>query len=148
MSNKGAKNYRGMRVWDAAREVKQSLYDLIDTPPFDRAQRLRDQLREAAASAVSQISEGYGRFDPGDHARYLKMARTSLVECQNHLIDAMDRGLITDDIRQQHDEKIVGVLKGIGGLIAYLQSAQAKKNIERIKQQRAQRRTRRSNDEP
>jgi four helix bundle protein len=148
MSNTGAKNYRGMRVWDAAREVKLSLYDLIDTPPFDRAQRLRDQLREAAASAVSQISEGYGRFDPGDHARYLKMARASLVECQNHLVDAMDRGLITDDIRQQHDEKIVGVLKGIGGLIAYLQSAQAKKNIERIKQQRAVRRTRRSNDEP
>jgi hypothetical protein len=76
------------------------------------------------------------------------MARASLVECQNHLVDAMDRGLITDDIRQQHDEKIVGVLKGIGGLIAYLQSAQAKKNIERIKQQRAVRRTRRSNDEP
>lgn len=148
MSNNGAKNYRELRVWDAAREVKRALYELIDTPPFDRAERLRDQLREAAASAVSQISEGYGRFDPGDHARYLKMARASLVECQNHLVDAVDRRVISDAIRQQHDESIQGVLKGIGGLIAYLQSAQARKNVERIKQQRAARRRRRSNNEP
>jgi four helix bundle protein len=148
MSNHGAKNYRQLRVWDAARDVKKSLYDLIDTPPFDRAERLRDQLREAAASAVSQISEGYGRFDPGDHARYLKMARASLVECQNHLVDAMDRGLIADSVREEHDKRIQGVLNGLGGLIAYLQSAQAKRNVERIKQRRAARRRRRSNDEP
>lgn len=133
-----------MRVWDAALAVKKALYDLIDTPPFDRAPRLRDQLREAAASAVSQISEGYGRFDPGDHARYLKMARASLVECQNHLVDAVDRRLITDAVRQQHDDGIQGVLKGLGGLIAYLQSEEAKKNVERIKERRSKRRTRRS----
>ncbi len=123
--------------------MKQSIYDLIDTPPFDRAPRLRDQLREAAASAVSQISEGYGRFDPGDHARYLKMARASLVECQNHLVDAVDRTLMTNATRQPLDDRIQGVLTGIGGLIAYLQSAQAKKNVERIKQQRTARRARR-----
>jgi four helix bundle protein len=148
MSNNGAKNYRALRVWDAAREVKQSLYDLVETPPFDGAERLREQLREAAASAVSQISEGYGRFEPGDHARYLKMARASLVECQNHLVDAMDRRLISDSVREEHEKRIQGVLNGIGGLIAYLQSPEAKRNVERIKQQRAARRARLSNDEP
>jgi four helix bundle protein len=82
MQTTGAKNYRELRIWESARVVKRSLYELIDTDPFDKAERLRGQLREAAASAVSQISEGYGRFDPGDHARYLKMAKASLIECQ------------------------------------------------------------------
>ena len=48
-----------MRVWESARRVKQALYDLVDSKVFDRADRLRSQLREASASAVSQMSEGY-----------------------------------------------------------------------------------------
>ena len=67
-----------MRVWQSARRIKQSLYRLSDTAPFRKENRLRDQLREAAASAASQISEGHARFDPLDHARYLKMAKASL----------------------------------------------------------------------
>jgi len=46
------------------------------------------------------------RFDPLDHARYVKMAKASLAECQ-----------------------------------AYLQSPQAKRNAERIRRQRAARRS-------
>jgi hypothetical protein len=76
------------------------------------------------------------------------MARASLVECQNHLVDAMDRRLISDSVREEHEKRIQSVLNGIGGLIAYLQSPEAKRNVERIKQQRAARRARLSNDEP
>jgi hypothetical protein len=60
----------------------------------------------------------------------------SLVECQNHLIDAVDRGVITDKVRKEHDERIETVLRQIGPLIAYLQSNEAKRNAERIKRRR------------
>jgi four helix bundle protein len=143
MGHAGAKNYRELRIWEAARAVKQALHDLSDQDQFKREQRLYHQIREAAASAASQISEGYGRFEPLDHARYLKMGRASLIECQNHLVDAMDRGLIPEAIRAAIDEKIRGLLKGVDELIAYLQSDEAKKNVERIKRQRSARRNRR-----
>jgi four helix bundle protein len=146
---RGAKNYREMRVWESARAFKKTIYDLVDTKPFAKEDRLRDQLREAASSAASQIGEGYGRFEPGDHARYLKMARASLIECQNHLIDAVDRKAITETVRHEHDATIVGILRELDPLIGYLQSPEAKKNVERIKRQTAERRMRRrkANDE-
>jgi four helix bundle protein len=142
MRTSGARNYRELRVWDSARALKNSLYALTNTPSFQAEERLYKQLREAAASAASHIAEGYGRFEPLDHARFLKMGKASLIECQNHLIDAMDRGLITDRTREEHDAMIRGLLNGLGGLIAYLQSPEAKKNVEQIKRRRIARRSR------
>ena len=136
MGTSGAGNYRELRVWDSARALKNSLYALTDTPSFQAEERLYQQLREAAASAASHIAEGYGRFEPLDHARFLRMGKASLIECQNHLIDAMDRGLITDRVREEHDAAIQGLLRGVGSLIAYLQSPKAKKNADQIKRRR------------
>jgi four helix bundle protein len=136
----GAKNYRELRVWQSARSLKKDLYRLLDTDKFRGEPRLRDQLREAAASAVSHISEGYARFEPADQARFYRIAKASLVECQNHLVDAMDRGLISDPIRRRFDDRILTIVKPLSALIAYLQSPEAKKNAERIKRQRAARR--------
>ena len=136
----GAKNFGDLRVWRAASEFKKGVYRLTETEPFRWESRLRDQLREAAASAVSHISEGYARFEPADQARFMRMAKASLVECQNHLIDAVDRGVIKEEVREEHNEKIESALRQIGPFIVYLQSPQAKKNAERIKRQRAARR--------
>jgi len=130
-----------MRVWESARRIKRSLYRLADTEAFRKEERLRKQLREAAASAASHISEGHARFDPLDHARYLKMAKASLAECQNHLLDAVDRRILSEPVQQEHDASIRGLVRGLMELIAYLQSPQAKRNAERIRRQRAARRS-------
>jgi len=145
---KGAKSFEELRVWRAACEFKKGVYDLVDTQPFRREPRLRDQLREAAASAVSHTSEGYARFEPADQARFMRMAKASLVECQNHLIDAVDRTVITEDVRAEHNGRIESVLKQIGPFIVYLQSPEAKKNAERIKRQRSARRRNTTDDGP
>jgi four helix bundle protein len=78
-----AKNFEELRVWQAANEFKTAVYCLVDTDSFRRESRLRDQRREAAASAVSPIAEGYARFEPADQARFMRMAKASLVECRN-----------------------------------------------------------------
>ena len=86
-----AKTFRDLRAWQTAYAFKLRVYELIESGPLSNDETLRKQLRESAASAASQISEGFGRFDPVDFARFVKMARASLVECQNHLQDAVDR---------------------------------------------------------
>ena len=146
MPRRSVKSFKDLRVWQSARAVKKSIYDLVDGGSFRREPRLRDQLREAAASAVSHISEGYVRFEPRDQARFLRMAKASLAECQNHLIDAVDRAVITEEIRLEHDGKIEDVLRQIAAFIIYLQSPEARRNAERIRQRRSRRRT--ANPEP
>ncbi len=111
------------------------------------AKTFRD-LREGAASATSQISEGFGRFDPVDFGRFVKMARASILECQNHLQDALDRRHITEHVRQEHDRLAHEALKEIGGLLDYLQSPEAKQNAERVRQKRRQRRAQRNSGTP
>ena len=73
----------------------------------------------------------------------MKVARASLVECKNHLIDAVDRGHIDDDVRRHSAGLADDALREIGGLLDYLQSPEAKRNAERIRQRRFERRRRR-----
>jgi four helix bundle protein len=143
-----AGTFRELRAWQTTYAFKLAVYRLIATGPLSQDERLSKQLREAAASAASHVCEGFGRFDPVDFARFVKMGRASLMECRNHLQDAVDRGHITDDLRQEHEAKAQEALKEMGGLLDYLQSPEAKHNAERIRQKRFERRNRRLNSEP
>ena len=107
-----AKTFRDLRAWQTAYAFKLRIYELIESGPLSNDETLRKQLRESAASAVSQISEGFGRFDPVDFARFVKMARASIVECQNHLQDAVDRGHITNDVRHEYEKLAKDAIAG------------------------------------
>jgi four helix bundle protein len=138
-----ARTFRELRAWQTTYAFKLRIYELIESGPLSNDETLRKQLRESAASAASQISEGFGRFDPVDFGRFVKMARASILECKNHLQDAVDRGHISDDARREHDSHAQEALKEIGGLIDYLQSPEAKRNAERVRQKRFERRAER-----
>jgi four helix bundle protein len=139
-----ARSFRELRAWQEAYAFKLKVYDLIESGSLRIDVRLEQQLRDAARSAPGQISEGFGRFDPADFARFVKMARASLLECKNHLQDAVDRRLLTDEDRQDYERQIDLALKEIGGLLDYLQSPEAKRNAERIRQKRQERREQRN----
>jgi four helix bundle protein len=143
-----ARSYRDIRAWQAARAFKRGIYELVSEPPLSLDQRLSTQLREAAASSQSNIAEGFGRFDPADFARLVKVAKASIIECQNHLEDAVDRGGLTDQARRQHEDRAQEALREIGGLLDYLQSPEAKRNAERLRQARFERRRRRLGNQP
>jgi four helix bundle protein len=95
---------------------------------------------------VSQIVEGFGRFNPADFARFLGMAKASLMEAHNHLEDAVDRGLITDDVRAGHDKLAHLALRDVISLLEYLQSPRAVANATKARAKRQARRT--QNSEP
>lgn len=142
-----AGSFKDLRAWQLAYAFKLGIYELTGHGSLACDFGLRDQLREAAASAPSNISEGFGRFDPSDFARFVKIAKASLVECQNHLIDAVDRGHIAEAVRKEHSDRASQALKEVAGLLDYLQSPEAKKNAERIRQRRFERRQVRLNQE-
>jgi four helix bundle protein len=77
-----AHSYSELRAWQSARLFKLAIYRLIAEKPLARDVRLCEQLRESARSAVSHVAEGYGRFYPADFARFLGMAKASIIEAQ------------------------------------------------------------------
>ena len=129
----GVRSFRDLRAWQTSHTFKLAIYRLTESGSLAGDFKLRGQLREAAASATSQIAEGFGRFNPADFARFLGMAKASLMEAQNHLQDAVDRGHIGEDARSEHDQLAQRALRDLIALIKYLQSDTAARNAQRFR---------------
>ena len=140
----GVRYFEDLRAWQRAREFKLAVYRLCAEPPLALDFKLRDQLREAAASAVSQIAEGFGRFYPADNARFVAMAKASLIEAQNHLRDAVDRGHLPESVRLEHDQLARVALRETVAWLEYLQSPEAALNAKRARARRQAQRARKA----
>ena len=81
-------------AWQLAETLKCEVLSFTESGPAARDFRFRDDIRASSASAPANIAEGFGRFKPGQFAQFLGYAKASLVETQNHLIDARDRQFI------------------------------------------------------
>ena len=64
------------------------------------------------------------------------MARASVMESQNHLIDAVDSGYMTEDMRLELNALAVVSLEEVTGLMEYLQSPEALKNARKARERR------------
>ena len=125
----GARHPRDLVAWQLARQLKLRVYGIIARPTVRRDLRFCDQIREASASAETNIAEGFWRYAPRDFARFLAIARASLGEVQNHLQDGRDRGHLD---RVELDELTLLSSRAIGAvsrLHTYLrQKAEATRN--------------------
>ena len=91
-----ARHFTELDCWQLASDLKRRLYDVARRSAIRADLAFRDQIIHAAASAPRNISEGFGRYRRLDFAHFLDIARASLNECENHLLDAVDRGYITE----------------------------------------------------
>jgi four helix bundle protein len=87
----GVTRYQDLDCWKLANELKQRVYEIIDCSPAKHDFDFRDQLRDAASSGPSNISEAFGYYRHPDAARFARIAKSSLTETHNHLGDGVDR---------------------------------------------------------
>lgn len=116
----GAKHFEGLECWQLARDLKIRLYAVLERPNVAKDFRYVDQLRDAAASAPRNIAEGFGRRTNPDFLHYLDIARGSLDEIQNHLLDGVDRRHIDDREYQELRKLSERALGAVSGLQRYL----------------------------
>jgi len=69
------------------------------------------QIRRAAVSVPSNISEGYGRRHPNEYRQFLSIAYSSLLELETQYLISIDLKYINDT------ETINGLLKEVGGML-------------------------------
>ncbi|MBX9782170.1 MAG: four helix bundle protein [Chitinophagaceae bacterium] len=117
-------SYQGFEeldVWKKAREVKKEIFELVKSFPNEEKFRLADQLVRSIRSVPAQISEGHGRRTFPDRLRFSIIARGSLSESLNHLIDAFDCNYISDEQLSLYRVKINEVERILNGYISYLE---------------------------
>ncbi|HJW16595.1 MAG TPA: four helix bundle protein [Flavisolibacter sp.] len=114
-------NFEDLEVWKKARALKIDIRKLTLTFPQEEKFRLCDQLIRSSRSVNSQLAEGHGRRTYPDRLRFCIIARGSLSEVLNHLIDALDENYITETVFLEYKAKIAEVEKLLNGYIHYIE---------------------------
>ena len=114
--------FEDLQCWQKARQLANLVYDLTDHPALAKDFQLRNQIRDAAGSAMHNVAEGFDSGTRGEFIRFLKIARRSASEVQSELYLALDRKYITQDELQRAYGLATESKRLINGLISYLRT--------------------------
>jgi four helix bundle protein len=81
-------------------------------------------MQRSAASACSNIAEGFSRFNPKEFARFLTISKGSLSEVLDHLETAVSLGLIPPDEQASMTSLARRSRAASAKLIRYLRTAE------------------------
>ena len=119
----GARSHEELIVWQVSYQLKLGVYELIRTSKIRSDRSLHDQLRNAARAAPRLIAEGFGRYLPGEFARYLRTANGELKETFDALRDAVDCGYVKQDQIVPLQRLSKRASKAASSLIEYLRTS-------------------------
>ena len=88
--------FERLEVWQLSIDLTVNIYDYTSKFPAREQYGLSHQVRRAAVSVSSNLSEGSGRISKKDQAHFFSMAYSSLMEVLNQLILANRIGYIEE----------------------------------------------------
>lgn len=112
--------FEQLEVWKKARGLKNEIAELVKQFPSEEKFRLTDQIIRSSRSITSQIAEGHGRRTFPDRLRFCIIARGSLSETLNHLIDAYDSNYIFSEVLYYFRNKIEELERILNGYIHFM----------------------------
>ena len=92
-----AKRFEDLEVWQRAKELTNLVYRFSSSGPFSHDPGLRDQMRRASISIMSNIAEGFESQTQALFIRYLGYAKGSAGELRAQLYIALEQGYVSDD---------------------------------------------------
>ena len=92
------KNFEDLEIWKDARALTRAIYQLTRDPKFSKDFGLRDQIRRAAVSIMSNIAEGFERGGNQEFIQFLYVAKGSCGEVRSQLWVAMDQGYVDQKV--------------------------------------------------
>ena len=107
-------------MWQGARRLAAEIYRVSGTGPMARDFGLKDQLRRAAVSVMSNIAEGFESNSLRSFIRFLRIAKASLAEVRSQLYVAKDVGSVESGLHAQLLARVEELSRMLGGLIRSL----------------------------
>ena len=83
-------------AWQKAGTLTRQIYKATNLPAFSSDFGLKDQIRRAALSIMSNIAEGFERGRPSEFHQFLSIAKGSCAELRSQLYVALDADYISD----------------------------------------------------
>lgn len=90
-------NIKELKIWNKAIELATDVYSVTKNFPKEEVYGLTSQLRRAAVSIPSNISEGAGRNSNNEFKHFLSIANGSCYELQTQIILSNNLNFITTE---------------------------------------------------
>lgn len=126
MSQK-VERFEDLIAWQKARQLTVEIYLITVRGDFAKDFGLRDQIRRAAVSVMSNIAEGFDRGSRGEFHQFLVIAKASCAEVRSQLYVAQDVGYITQEIFINMKSSTDELSRIIGGLRVAVQKQRDEK---------------------
>ena len=112
--------FEDIEAWKEARNLVNMIYDISNEGPFSKDFSLRNQVRGASVSVMSNIAEGFDRGTNREFIQFLIVARASASEVRSQLYVALDRNYIHQNKFDEVYQQATKVISLIDGFIRYL----------------------------
>ena len=117
------KKFEELLSWKKARTLTKEVYDSTSTGEFARDFGLKDQLRRAAVSILSNIAEGFERGGDREFIQFLSIAKGSCGEVRAQLYVALDLEYISGSQFAALSKQVIDSSQLLAGLIKYLKES-------------------------
>ena len=95
----GIRRYEDLVTWQLARELERRVVEFTATGAVANDFDYCRQIRGSSSSAARNLAEGFGRYLPGDFARFARIALGSLNETRDHLASGREKGYLSDQLQ-------------------------------------------------
>ena len=116
--------FEEIQAWQRARKLVRDIYEVTSKGNFAKDYSLKDQIKRASISVMSNIAEGYARQTDKEFKQFLHIALGSVAEVQSQLYIAQDLNYISEEEFNRIYEVSSEVARLITGFIKYLQGIQ------------------------
>ena len=122
MGDKSFKSFEDLQCWQACREVRVFIIELVKNYPKEERYSIVDNMKRSARSTTQNIAEGFGRFHYKENLQFCRISRWSLFELTDDLISSIEEGFINKEDYELGRNKISNALALLNGYIKYLNS--------------------------
>ena len=120
------KYFEDLEVWKEARHLTRQVYQITHDAAFSRDFGLRDQIRRAAVSVMSNIAEGFERGGNQEFIQFLYIAKGSCGEVRSQLYIGLDQGYMQPSEFNELMTSVKRLSVMISNFIDYLRSSPIK----------------------
>jgi four helix bundle protein len=99
------KKFEDLESWKKARAITNAIYEATAAGRFSRDFGLKDQVRRASISILSNIAEGFERGGDKEFLQFLAVAKGSCGEVRAQLYIAIDKGISVRNFLRNSPQK-------------------------------------------
>ena len=123
------RRFEEIKAWQTARELTRRIYEVSGSGVFSRDYGLRDQMRRAAVSVMSNIAEGFESGTRPLFVRYLRYAKASAGEIRAQLYVGRDAGHLKEAEFEELFDLADKCSRQLSRFITYLESQPSGRSV-------------------